>query len=293
MTIKENFKRFFKKLSAHRQQLITVSLLLAIILIVFISSIIYSNPFKKYYTMIGDRELPLIFDPPSLKHLLGTNDFGNDNLVVLIHATRNSIILGFAVGGISVGIAVFIGVVGSYVGGILDEIFQFITNIALVFPIIPFILLLSTMLNQRSIIIIGIIIALFNWPWAARTIRAQVLSLKERNFIKVSKVTGMRNIKIAIFEILPNLFSYIMLVFVIIVGIAITVEAGISIIGLGQEEILTLGMMLYWSKEFGHVTGGFYNLWLPPGIVLTLFLVLIYTVHSSMVEIFNPRLREK
>ncbi|MFX1297914.1 MAG: ABC transporter permease, partial [Promethearchaeota archaeon] len=262
MKIKENFKQFFKKLSAHHQQLISVSILLAVILIIFISSIIYSHPFKKYYTLIGDRELPLIFDPPSLKHLLGTNDFGNDNLVVLIHATRNSIILGFAVGGICVGIAVFIGVVGSYVGGILDEIFQFITNITLVFPIIPFILLLSTMLNQRSITIVGIIIALFNWPWAARSIRAQVLSLKERNFIKVSKVTGMRNIKIAIFEILPNLFSYIMLVFVIIVGIAITIEAGISIIGLGQEEVLTLGMMLYWSKEFGHVTGGFYNLWL-------------------------------
>lgn len=278
---------------AHRNQLITISLLLAVILIVFISSEILSDPFKVFRTMIGDRDFPLIFDPPSLKHPLGTNDFGNDNLTVLIHATKNSIILGFTVGAISVGFAVLFGAVGAYIGGVLDNIFQFITNIALVFPVIPFILLLSTMLNKRSITIVAIIIALFNWPWAARTIRAQVLSLKERDFIKVAKVTGMRNIKIAIVEVLPNLLSYIMLVFAIIVGIAITIEASISIIGLGQEEVLTLGMMLYWSTQFGHITGNFYYLWLPPGIILTFLLVLIYAVHSSMVEIFNPRLREK
>ncbi|MFX0092870.1 MAG: ABC transporter permease, partial [Candidatus Hodarchaeota archaeon] len=246
-----------------------------------------------YKTIINGKELPYIFGDPSLIHPLGTNDFGNDTLIVLIHATKNSILLGFIVAAFCVCIAVFMGVVGSFKGGILDELFQLVTNIALVFPVIPSILLLSTMLNQRSMFIVATIIALVSWPWAARAIRAQVLTLKEREYVRLAKVTGMSDTKIAIMEIVPNIFSYVMLVFAIDVGIAITFEAAISMVGLGQETDLTLGRMLYWSKEFGHVTGGFYHLWLPPGIVLTLFIILIYMLHSSMTQVFNPRLREK
>lgn len=293
MKIKEKLEIIKISLIAHKKLTITLVIFISIIAAIFISLLFFSEPDKVYYTIINGVERRMIFAPPSLEHPLGTNDYGNDQLSVLLHATATSIIMGFFVALISVSIAIVLGVVGAYKGGIVDNIFQLITNIALVFPVIPLILLLSTMLNERSLLIVSLIIAFISWPWAARSIRAQVLSLKERDFVKVAKVTGISETNIAIREIIPNMLSYIFLTFTIIIGIAISVEAGISLVGLGQDTDITLGRLLYWSKEYGHITGGFYNLWLPPGIVLTVFIGLIFVVQSSMTQVFNPRLREK
>lgn len=266
-------------------------------MIIFIASVIYSDPDKVYLEeiLIGGelRLLPRIYGAPSLRFPLGTDQKGRDNLVVLIHGARNSFVLGFFAAILCTLIAILMGAVGTFKGGILDELFGLITNIFLVFPQIPFLLLLASMVEQRSMFVVAIIIVLFSWPWAARSIRAQVLSLKERAFVNVSKITGERGIKIAILEILPNMFSYIMLVFAIMMSIAIGIEASISMIGLGQTTDITLGKMLYDSVQDSHVLNGYIHLWAPPGIVLIIFIVLFYSMHSSMVEIFNPRLRKK
>jgi len=132
-----------------------------------------------------------------------------------------------------------------------------------------------------------------SWPWAARSIRAQTLSLKERDFVKVAKVTGTGKARIAISEVLPNMFSYIMLVFTILIGLTIVTETGISMVGLGQTEAITLGSMLRDNIYQGDIIGDRPALWLPPGILLTSFIVLIYIMQSSMISFFNPKLREK
>lgn len=306
----EKFRDVFK---AYRKQIIVISILITTILTIFILAAISPHPLTIYYKYVFDyskidsisnlEDLSDFFNnyikvpddrsPSSMDHLLGTNDYGYDQLVLLIHGLKNSILFGFFVGSICVAIAIFMGVIGPYIGGTVDEIFSLITNISLAFPVIPFILLLNTMIEVRSMMIVAIVIALFNWPWAARSIRSEVLSLKERNFVKLAKVTGENKLKIAFLEVMPNLFSYIFLVFIIIIGIAIITEAAISMIGLGQQEIVTLGVMLHWSQQFGHVVRNLYNLWVPPGLILTIFIVLIYIVHSSMVQVFNPKLREK
>lgn len=290
---KRKLHQFWNTLKAYRSQVIILSILLTTILVIFILAAISPDPLTIYYKYVGSIKTPDTRSPPSLDHWLGTTVYGYDQLVVLIHSIRNSILFGFFVGSICVAIAILMGVIGPYIGGIIDDFFSLITNISLAFPVIPFILLLNTMIEQRSIQVVGIIIALFNWPWAARAIRSEVLSLKERNFVKLAKVTGENKFKIAFFEIVPNLFSYIFLVFIIITGAAIIIEAGIAMIGLGQQEIVTLGMMLYWSQSFGDVIRNFYFLWVPPGLALTIFIVMIYLVHSSLSQIFNPKLREK
>ncbi|MFX0136711.1 MAG: ABC transporter permease [Candidatus Hodarchaeota archaeon] len=295
---KKKSYKFWSTLRNYRSQIIILSVLLTTILVILILAVITPDPLTVYYKLeynpyLGWVTVPDDRSPPSWDHLLGTNDYGYDQLTVLIHSLKNSILFGLFVGSICVAIAVFVGVIGPYIGGIVDEIFSLITNISLAFPVVPFILLLNTMIEERSIMVVAIIIALFNWPWAARAIRSEVLSLKERNFVKLAKVTGENKLKIAFFEIVPNLFSYIFLVFIIIIGAAIIIEAGIAMIGLGQQEIVTLGMMLYWSQVFGHVIRSYYFLWIPPGLALTLFIIMIYVVHSSLSQVFNPKLREK
>jgi len=285
--------KFWNTLKTFRRQFIVISILFSTIIVILILSAIMPHPLTVYYKYIGTIRVPDDRSPPSWDHLLGTNDYGYDQLIVLIHAMKNSILFGFSVGSACVAMAIFMGVIGPYIGGVVDSTCSFITNIALAFPVIPFILLLNTMIKVRSMMVVAIVIALFNWPWAARAIRSQVLSLKERNFVKLAKVTGEGKLRIAFFEIFPNLFSYIFLVFIIIIGVAIIIEAGIAMIGLGQQEIVTLGVMLYWSQTFGHVIRNFYYLWVPPGLVLTIFIVMLYLVHSSMSQIFNPKLREK
>jgi peptide/nickel transport system permease protein len=271
----------------HNQLLISI-FLVGICLVITIWSLI--PPFND---LSIDTSPGMILQEPSLNHWLGTNDYGQDAFNLLLTAIRNSIGFGLLTSFISSSIAVIFGVIGPFKGGKTDTVFQFITNIALVFPIIPTIILISTLTEERTMILILLVIALFNWPWAARSIRAQVLSIKERNYIKIAKMSGLSKTRIAISEVIPNVLSYVILSFTIITGIAIQTEAGIAMIGLGQQDFITLGYLLQEAQRNQYITTGQYHLWIPPGIILMLFLVLIYAVHGSFSSTFNPKSREK
>ena len=228
-----------------------------------------------------------------LRHYFGwVNRFGQDNFNLLLRGFSNSILFGFITASICTGIAIFFGVIGPYLGGVFDYITQFITNIALAFPVIPFILLLSALTQERSVNQLILVISFFYWPWAARSMRAQVLSIKEREYIKISKMSGVSSVKIAIVEVLPGVLSYAFLTFTISVAIAISTEAGISMLGFGQKQFLTLGFLLDEALTQSYIINAKYYVWIPPGVVLTLFLLLIYLVHGSVSSLFNPKTRE-
>ncbi len=264
--------------------------LIFIIISTFFIVISYIPPYNdvmRYYYVLERVNLP-----PSISFPMGTNRYGQDNFNLLLRGFSNSIVFSFITALICTGIAVIFGVIGPYVGGILDYITQFITNIALVFPVIPFILLLSALTQERSIVQMIFVIALFYWPWAARSMRSQVLTIKERDYIKISKMSGISSVRIAINEVLPGVLSYAFLTFVISVAIAIATEAGIAMLGFGQNDFITLGYLLDEVMTQSYMVTGKYYLWIPPGVVLTLFLLMIYTLHGSVSTLFNPKTRE-
>ncbi len=168
-----------------------------------------------------------------------------------------------------------------------------ITNIVLVFPVLPALLVLSAFLEERSLNLIILIISLISWPWAARAIRSQVLSLKEREFVSLAKISGTNDVKIASLEILPHLLSYIALVFAISIGAAILTEAGISVVGLGPENTVTLGILLQNAIAFESIRLGYWWIFVTPGILLTAFMFALYLIQTNMDAVFNPRLREE
>ena len=148
------------------------------------------------------------------------------------------------------------------------------------------------MYTEESMWIILVVIAFFNWPWASRSIRSQILTLKERNFVKIAKISGVRSTKIAFVEVLPRVLSYVFLVFAIMVAIAIQSEAGIALIGLGQQDFISLGSLLYDYMIAGAPQHHYYHWFIPPGLFLVLFVLLIYVAHASFTKTFNPRARE-
>ncbi|MBA7517731.1 Metal-staphylopine import system permease protein CntC [subsurface metagenome] len=281
-------EKYHNAMARYKAQLILLFVFLVVILIIVILT--YIPPFnepEKVYWVEGSRDN---FRDPTFKHLLGTDQHGRDYLTRLLHAIRNSLVFGFITGLLCTGIAVFLGVIGPFKGGVTDTTTSFITNIALVFPQIPFILLMSAILQTREWWITMLIIGLFTWPWAARSIRSQVLTLKERNYVKVAKMSGLKESKIAFVEVLPNVLPYIFLAFIIFLGNTIIIEAGIAIIGLGQQNWLTLGLLLNHAVSWGLIyPRRLYAMWLTPGICLILIYLAFFIIHSSVSRTFEQR----
>jgi peptide/nickel transport system permease protein len=234
-------------------------------------------------------------EPPSNEFLLGTGNFGEDILAQLCTGTRNSLMIGAIAGGLAMLIAVIVGGIGPYKGGLIGEIANAFTSVVMVFPMLPLLIILAAVLEQRSMLLLALLIGLTSWPWAARCIRSQVLTLKERGFIDVARMSGMKDRKIVVAEIMPNMLAYIIIVFVVSLSIAVLTEAGLSMIGLGPDPStsVTLGSMLYWVMNSTQAALP-WNLWwcfIPPGLILTIFLVAVFMMQNGMDEVFNPRLR--
>ena len=245
---------------------------------------------------VGDpynMNLSLMGRPPSLGHILGTTGFGEDVFAQLCNAVGNSLLVGLIAGGLGTIIAVFIGAVGPYRGGLADRISNLITNIALVLPLIPLFIIIASVVRGLNLVLIGVILAVTSWPWAARSIRSQMLTLKEREFVNLARMSGDGSVRIVVIEILPNMLAYIMMVFVILTGTAILAESALSMIGVSTTRTITLGYMLYWAQH-ETIVPFWWNIWwwfIPPGIVLTVILTAVFVIHAGMDEVFNPKLR--
>lgn len=276
----------FELLVRSRKFLIGAAVVLAIVLFGIIGSMLTRDPLEYSSHFV---------EPPSSEFLLGTGNFGEDVLAQLCTGTRNSLMIGAIAGGFASLLAVLVGGIGPYKGGLMDEISNAFTNIIMVFPLMPLLIVLAAILEQRSMLLVAELIGALSWPWAARCIRSQVLTLKEREFIDVARMSGMKDRKIVVTEIMPNMLAYIMTVFVVSLSIAVLTEAGLSMIGLGPDPStnVTLGSMLYWVLNSTHAALP-WNLWwcfIPPGLILTIFLVAVFVMHTGMDEVFNPRLR--
>lgn len=270
-----------------RKFIIGLVVVLAIVMFGIIAPMITRNPTRHNYNVIAK--------PPSSDYLLGTDNVGRDVFAYLCMASRNSLLVGVLVGAVGTLFAILFGALGAFKGGFVDEITNFVTNVVIVFPVLPLLIVVSALLGSggRSLLMVGLMIALTSWPWAARSIRSQVLSLKEREFVNLARMSGMKDRTTVVTEVLPNMLAYIIMVFVILAGGGILAEAGISLIGIGPSNSVTLGQMLYWAMNETVYTH-WYDIWwwfFPPGLIITLFLSAVFFMHAGMNELFNPRLR--
>ncbi len=233
-----------------------------------------------------------LFDAPSAQAWLGTDNLGRDVFTQLMYGTRTSLLIGLIAGTIATLLGVTIGSFAGYRGGLIDETLMGMTNIFITIPSIVILILLSVAVNIRSAPAMGLIIGVTGWPWTARAVRAQASSLRTREHIDVARITGMGTFEMIVREVLPYMFSYIFMAFILQLSSAILNEATLSMLGLGPNQTVSLGIMLQWALLWEAVRTGAWWAFLPPVFFLTVISFSLMLMNSGMDEVFNPRLRK-
>jgi len=228
---------------------------------------------------------------PSWNHLFGTTDQGSDIFSQVVLGTRRSLILGAAAALIATGLAATLGILAAYAGGIVDEIVNFLTNVFLVIPTIPLLVVISGYLKARGMLTMILVLGFTLWAFEARILRGQALSLKNRDFVQAAKVAGESTWRIVFGELMPNMISRIAAAFVLVFYIALLVDAGLEFLGLGDTTHVSWGMVLYWAQNNSTVLQGEWWPFLFPGLALVLTVVGLVFLLAGIDEVSNPRLR--
>lgn len=230
--------------------------------------------------------------PPSIKHPLGTNSIGQDILWKAMVATKNSLLLGLIAATISRIIAMILGLLSGYKGGIFDRVVMIFTDSFIIIPMFPILILIASILRSSlSIPVLGIIIGLFGWAWDARLFRSQILSLKEREFTKTAILSGMKTFKIVATEHLPYIVPLIMAATINNVIWVIGMEVTLSMLGLSNLNTPTIGTMIYWALQYQAI---FLEMWtwiLTPVIICIVLILGLYMLSTSISEYLDPRTR--
>lgn len=230
---------------------------------------------------------------PTRAHPLGTNHAGNDLLSQLVWGSRISVTVGLGTGLFVVLISLSLALVSGYLGGVVDDVITFVTNIFLLIPGLPLMIVVAAYITMHGVIPIVLILGLTGWPYATRLLRSQVLTLKNRDFVRVSTSLGERTSFVIFREILPNMISIVMAEFFASCMMAIMGEASLEFIGLGNVTVVSWGTILYWAQANGALLGGAWWWFLPPGICIALLGVSFVLINFAIDEISNPRLRKR
>ena len=230
-------------------------------------------------------------EPPQELHLLGTDNFGRDVMAQLVAGTKTSLIIGVVAGSIATIIGLTIGLLAGYVGGQLDNFLASIINIFLVIPSFVILVLVSVSISSRGYITTGIIIGFTSWPWTARAVRAQTTSLRNRDHVNLSKLSGHSMPRIIFRDILPYIASYVVMAFILQVASGILAEATISMLGLGPRNVATLGLMMFWAQFFNALFNGNWWAFIPMIVTISLITFSLNLMNSGLDQIFNPQIR--
>jgi peptide/nickel transport system permease protein len=241
-------------------------------------------------TEVGSSPLGL---SPSSGHLLGTDAQGRDMMAWLMEATPATLRVGILAGAIGVAFGVTVALVGGYFGGFVDNILRGFTDVMLTIPSLLVLIVLASAVRIVSLEMMALIIAMFAWMGPARVIRAQVLTLRERSFIEIAKLSGESNMTIIFKELMPNLMPYILASFVGSLLGSILAATGLEFLGLGPANISTLGNILFWQDFYNALIRGMWWWWGPPIVIFVVLFTGLFIASMGLDEWANPRLKER
>ncbi|SHE95617.1 peptide/nickel transport system permease protein [Marinitoga hydrogenitolerans DSM 16785] len=230
--------------------------------------------------------------PPNKDYWLGTNIFGQDLYTQIVYGLRSSYFVGFFGGTIATIIGLFIGFLSGYKGKWIDEGLMMITNIMLVIPTLAILIIISAYLSFRGMVFESIIIGLTNWPWTARAIRSLTMSIKNKEFVNLSKISALPTRKIILEDIASNMFSYIFMVYILQFGGAVLSAVTLDFIGLGPTKGISLGLIMQIARDWNAIQLGMWWWAIIPGLIITLLVTSLYFINTGLDEVFNPKLRE-
>lgn len=228
--------------------------------------------------------------------ILGTDNFGRDVLSELVAATGTSLKIGLVAGTIATLIGLILGLLAGYVGGTIDDFIMFITNIFTVIPSFILLVLISFSIGQsaRGVMLTASIIGITSWPWTTRSVRSQVISLRNRDHVNLSKLSGHSLPRIILTDILPYVASYVIMAFILQISSGILSEAQLSMIGLGPAttKVSTLGLMMNWAMAYKAPLTGAWWAFIPVILSITLTSFSLNLMNTGLDQVFNPQLRD-
>jgi peptide/nickel transport system permease protein len=271
-----------------RNPLLIIGLAMFLALVLFSTlGQLFIDPLKDPYPLAGPASRP-----PSLDYPFGTDSQGRDMLAVMIVGTRLSLKIGLLAGAIGLAIGIVLGLISAFYGGWIDNVIRWVVDVMFTIPSFLVMVIIASLLRQYiSIENMAFILAAFAWPGPTRGIRAQVLSLREREFIRLARLSGMRGPEIIVRELLPNLAPFLLAGFVGALIGAVYGALGLELLGLGSQREPTLGMTFFWMQKYSALLRNLWWWWgIPIGIIIVLILSL-YLISFALDEWANPRSR--
>ena len=235
-----------------------------------------------------------IFAPalgPSAAHLLGTDAYGQDLFAQLIYSTRESLLIALVAGLLATVLSVIVGVTAAYIGGLVDNVLSLVTDIFLVIPAFPLIVVIAAYSKNGGDPILIAVLVVTGWSYGARQLRVQALSIRDRDFLVAARLRGERRWRVIVSEMLPTMTSLIVAIFLGTPLYAIVAAAGLQFVGLGNPDTLSWGTMLYWAQNNEALQAGS-PLWaIMPGVCIAMLGAAFALLNYAFDEVSNPALR--
>ena len=257
-------KRFWKNASFRLKAglIMTIFFLILGFVVYFIP---HTNPFPNN---VMQKNLP-----PSSEHFFGTTSQGQDIFWLLIEAIHNSLSIGFIVAFLGTVVGVFVGLIAGFVGGGVDRVLMVITDTFVVIPSLPVLILMTSLMrgSGSTVILMALVLALFAWAWPSRQIRSMALTMKERDFIHTAWFSGEGTVQVVVTEILPYALTWSLSNFMNATLSAIASESSLAVLGLSPANLVSLGNMIQWARQYNAIMAGRWN-WILPPIIGTILL---------------------
>ena len=231
--------------------------------------------------------------PPSAERWLGTDSQGRDVLTVFILAIRQTMKIAVIAGAIGTLAGTFLGLAAGFFRGAVDGVIRLASDVMITIPGIIILVIVGANVREMTVEAMALIVAFVTWMGPMRTIRSQVLTLRERAYIQIAQLNGERGIELLVREIVPNLLPYLAARFVMAVSIAVLATVGLEALGLGPQNSYTLGMMVFWSQRYNAVLRGMWWWWTAPIATIVWIFLGLYLVSTGVDRIANPRLRKQ
>ena len=278
-----SIRRMARAITANRKATVGAALLLLFIFIAaFPGLIAHDNPQAEIYPRS---------QTPSAQHGLGTTSFGQDMFSQVIWGTRPVLRIAFGVGLLATTVAMLIGVAAAYLGGAWDGTLNLLTDVLLVIPLFPLLIIIGSYLHGAGTAVMIAVIAATGWSYTARQLRAQALSLRNRDFLNAAKVRGERPLYVICVEIIPTMTSLLVAAFLTNALYAVLFSSSLQFIGLGDPNVTSWGTMLYWAQNNEAFQTGL-PLWIiVPGLCIVALGAAFALLNYAFDEIGNPALR--
>jgi peptide/nickel transport system permease protein len=232
-----------------------------------------------------------ILSPPSAAHLLGTTQLGQDVLSQLLVGAQTTLLIGLLTGVVATALSIIVGVSAGYFGGSGGELLSLVSNIFLVIPGLPLLIVLTSYVPHASWVVLALVLSITGWAWGARVLRAQTMAFRQQDFVQAAKAVGEPHWRIILFEILPNEAAIVATSFLFTIVYAISFYVALVFLGFGNINTWSWGTMLYFAENNQAVTSGAWWWYVPPGIAVALLILSLVMLNFGIDEFINPRLR--